>query len=287
MQRHRTKRDIFIDTLLLAAGVVCADIGLVAFLLPNGFLDGGVTGISMFLAEITGLKLSLFLIAVNIPFIAIGWKHLGKSHALKGIFTIAALAAVLFITKMPEITNDKLLVACFGGFFLGIGIGLVLRGGGVLDGTELLALILSKKTALSVGNIILIFNIILFSVVAVTLGLERAMYSALTYLVASKSIDLVLHGIEEYVAVIVISACNPEIKGVLIKEMGVGLTSYLGKTGLSGKEQEILYCVVSRFDLPLVREAVLGIDEKAFLVTHNISDSSGGLIRSRMRRFTH
>ncbi|HNW82107.1 MAG TPA: YitT family protein [bacterium] len=286
MNKYRAKSDILIDIFFLTVGVICADIGLAAFLLPNGFLDGGVTGISMFLAEMTGLRLSFFLVVVNIPFLAVGWKHLGKSHVLRGVFTIAALAVVLYLIKVPEITDDKLLVACFGGFFLGTGIGLVLRGGGVLDGTELMALIISRKTSVSVGSIILGFNIILFSVVAATLGLERAMYSALTYLVASKSIDLVLHGIEEYAAVIIISPCNPEIKSVLIKEMGIGLTSYLGKTGLSGKEQEILYCVVSRFDLPTVREAVLGIDEKAFLVTHAISDSSGGLIRSRLRRFS-
>ena len=197
---------IFSDAFGIALAVFCAAIGLESFLIPNGFLDGGVTGMSMLLSEVTKIPLAVFIIIINLPFIAIGFRTLNKVSIIKSVLTISLLSLSLVIFKFPIITDDKILSAVFGGALLGAGIGFAVRSGSVLDGTEIASLILSKKMGLTVGSIIFIFNVFLFSVDGIVLGIERAMYSILTYVVASKSIDFILNGIEEYTAVTIISS---------------------------------------------------------------------------------
>ena len=269
----------FVDVLIIGCGIISAALGLEGFLLPNHFLDGGVTGIAMFISELTGISLSFFLILVNIPFIIIGWKNISKQLIFKGIATIASLAIFIYLVEMPVITNDKLLSAVFGGFFLGSAIGLVIRRGSVLDGTEIMALLLSKKTIFTIGDIILIFNIVFFVLVGLSLGIERAMYSILTYIVASKSVDLVIHGFEEFTAVTIISAKSEEIRNVILNDLGRGVTVYKGKRGMTDEDQDILYCVVTRLEIPKIKKIISQEDDKAFIVMHKIDDTVGGLIK--------
>ena len=265
---------------LIVLGIFSAGLGLRGFLIPNHFIDGGVTGTSMFLSAVLELPLSVLLLLINTPFVIIGWKLIGKKFSIRSAIAIAGLAIVVFSVPYPEVTHDKLLAAVFGGFFLGAGIGLAIRGGAVLDGTEVVALLASKNSALSVGDFIFIFNIILFSVAAFFLGIEPALYSMLTYFSASKTIDFIIHGIEEYNGVMIISDESRKIKTELVEELGRGVTAFKGSGGSHGQAKEILYCVVTRFEIPKIMDAVKLIDENAFVVVTNISDTSGGVVRS-------
>jgi len=259
--------------------------GLKGFLLSSRFIDGGVTGISMLLADVAGLPLSLWLIIINLPFIALGYRQVGKKFAIKSALAIAGLAVCLVVVKYPDVTSDKLLTAVFGGFFIGAGIGLAIRGGAVLDGTEIAALLISKNSSLlKVGDVILILNIFIFLAAAYFLTVESALYSILTYVAASKTIDFILHGIEEYTAITIISPKHEEIKEAILNELQRGVTIFkgyggMGRKGLNVAEQEILYCVVTRLEIGSLKNAVKEIDPTAFMTTHSLSDVDGGLIK--------
>ena len=266
---------------LIVLGIFSAGLGLRGFLIPNHFIDGGVTGTSMFVSQVSGIPLSVLILLINTPFVIVGWKLIGRKFSIRSAIAIAGLAVVVFSVPYPEITHDKLLAAVFGGFFLGTGIGLAIRGGAVLDGTEVVALLASRNTALSVGDFIFIFNIVLFSVAAFFLGIESALYSMLTYFSASKTIDFIIHGIEEYNGVMIISDESRTIKKEIVEELGRGVTVFKGSGGRSDeRSKEILYCVVTRFEIPKIMDAVQSIDENAFVVVTNISDTSGGVVRS-------
>jgi uncharacterized membrane-anchored protein YitT (DUF2179 family) len=273
------------NILLIVLGILSAGMGLKGFLLSSHFIDGGVTGISMLLAEVVGLPLSVWLLIINLPFIALGYHQIGKKFAVKSALAIAGLAICLFVIPYPDVTPDKLLTAVFGGFFIGAGIGLAIRGGAVLDGTEVAALIVSRSShLLKVGDVILILNIFIFLTAAFFLGVESALYSILTYVAASKTIDFLLHGIEEYTAITIISAKNEEIKNAIISGLRRGVTVYKGQggwssTGVSSSEQEILYCVVTRLEIGNIKTVVKEIDPTAFITTHSLSDVEGGLIK--------
>ncbi|HEX8545542.1 MAG TPA: YitT family protein [Cytophagaceae bacterium] len=269
---------------MLIAGIACATIGIKGFLVPNSFIDGGVTGVSMLIAHQTALSLPLVLILINIPFILFGFNMFSRTFAIKSGITIAALALVLSFVEMPGITQDKLLCAVFGGVFLGAGIGFSFRGGGVLDGTEILAVILSKKTGITVGDIILMVNITIFLVGAFSLGIETAMYSMLTYFAASKTVDFLIHGIEEFIGINIISSKSSEVKDCLVKEKGWGVTVYKGKRGLTEIDQEILFCTVTRMEIPKLKDAINKIDPAAFVVMYNIHDTSGGMIKRKYKK---
>src|ERR687894_229300 len=190
---------------LIVLGVLSAALGLKGFLLPSRFIDGGVTGVSMLVAELSGVPLAALIVVFNIPFLVFGYRQVGRAFALKSVAAIFGLAACLAFVKFPVVTDDKLLTAVFGGFFIGAGIGLAIRGGGVLDGTEVAALVLSKRLGTQVGDIILVLNVLIFAVAAAFLGVEPALYSMLTYFAASKTIDFILHGIEEFNGVTIVS----------------------------------------------------------------------------------
>ena len=270
------------STLFILIGILSAGLGLKGFLLPSHFIDGGVTGVSMLVSALAGVSLPLLIVLINAPFVVLGYLQIGRGFALKSALAIGGLALALTFIPYPVATTDKLLAAVFGGFFLGAGIGLSIRAGGVLDGTEVMALILSKKIGTTVGDVILVFNIFIFSVAGIFLGLELALYSILTYFAASKTIDFLLHGIEEYNGITIVSDRNEEIKTLILKELGRGVTVYKGVGGLTGIEHDILFCVVTRLEIPRIKTAVKKIDEHAFIAVHRISDASGGVMKRQV-----
>jgi uncharacterized membrane-anchored protein YitT (DUF2179 family) len=252
------------------------------FLLPSHFIDGGVTGVSMLVSALSGASLPLLILLINAPFIIVGYRHIGRVFALKSALAIVGLALCIAFLPYPVATQDKLLAAIFGGFFLGAGVGLSIRAGGVLDGTEVMALLLSKKMGTTVGDIILLLNIIIFSVAAIFLGLEPALYSIITYFSASKTIDFLIHGIEEYNGITIVSAKSEEIRTAILNDLGRGVTVYKGMGGLKGEEQNILFCVVTRLEIPKIKSAVKEIDEAAFIAIHRITDARGGVMKKQV-----
>lgn len=280
-----TARHYASDLFLATAGVVVAGLGLKSFLLPNGFIDGGVTGISLLTSGITGMSLSILIVVINIPFMLLAYKFIGRRFAIKSMLAIAGLAIAVHSLPYPLITTDKLLIATFGGFFLGAGIGLAIRGGAVLDGTEVLAIVLSRRSSLSVGDVILVFNLIIFSVAAYLLSFETAMYAVLTYLAAAKTVDFVIEGLEEFVSVTIISPHNEEIRHFIKSELGVGVTIFTGNQGYGKRgevqHQEILYTVITRLEISRLQQAIEKIDAHAFMVMGNVRGIRGGAIKKR------
>ena len=270
---------------LIVAGIFSAGFGLKGFLLSSHFIDGGVTGVSMLLAAVLKFPLSVLILLINIPFIALGLRQIGIKFAIKSTLAIAGLSLCLALVKFPDMTPDKLLTAVFGGFFIGAGIGLAIRGGAVLDGTEIAALLVSKKSnLLRVGDVILILNIFIFLSAAFVLGVESSLYSILTYAAASKTIDFIVHGIEEYTAVLIISSKGDAIKETIIDSLNRGVTVFKGGGGVGSRgagelDQPILYCVVTRLEIGKVKDVVRQIDPAAFITTHALSDVEGGLIK--------
>lgn len=268
--------------ILILAGIVSAGFGLKGFLIPSHFIDGGVTGISMLLASVFGWPLSILILVINLPFVGLGLHQIGGRFAVKSALAIAGLSFCLAFLEYPVVTSDRLLTAVFGGFFIGAGIGLAIRGGGVLDGTEIAALVISKGShLLRVGDVILFLNIFIFCSAAFFLGIEAALYSILTYLSASKTIDFVTQGIEEYTAVIIVSERSEEIRQRIVGVLNRGVTVYQGRGGLTGKEMDILYCVVTRLEIGRVKAVASEIDESAFIVIHPLADAFGGVVRKQ------
>lgn len=272
-----------INIVLILAGIFSAGMGLKGFLLSSRFIDGGVTGISMLLADVLGFPLSIWILVINLPFVAVGYRQIGRKFALKSALAIAGLSVCLTFVKYPDVTPDKLLTAVFGGFFIGAGIGLAIRGGAVLDGTEIAALLVSKSSHLmKVGDVILILNIFIFLAAAFFLGIESALYSILTYIAASKTIDFILHGIEEYTGITIVSSQSEGIRAAIVNDMGRGVTIYKGRGGFSDSEQDILYCVVTRLEIAKIRKIVDERDPSAFIVIQSISDAGGGVMKRRV-----
>lgn len=291
MIKRNTKASIVVkqkvrDLLLSGLGVVLAAIGLKGFLVPNGFTDGGVTGISLLTNHVTGIPVSVWLVLFNVPFILMGAKQMGKPFAMRTLIAVVALSTLIFFISIPVITHDKVLISVFGGFFLGAGIGLAMRGGCVLDGTEIVAVHFSRRSSFSVGDIILMINIFIFIWAAFILGVEAALYSILTYLAASKTVDFVVQGIEEYTGVTIISPKSKEIKEVITRKLGRGVTIYKGERGFGGnqyldKEIDIIFTVVTRLEVNRIKEEVYKIDRKAFMVMNLINETNGGIIKRR------
>ena len=274
------------DAIFISLGILSAGFGLRGFLLPNQFIDGGVVGISLLLSEVSGWSLSLLLIVINVPFILLGFKTVNIQFAIKTAMAITVLAAVVAILPYPQITHDKLLVSIFGGFFLGCGIGLAIRGGAVIDGTEILAIFLSRKFGQTIGDIILLINVLIFSAAAYLLGIETALYAMLTYLAASKTVDFIIEGIEEYTGVTIISVKHDEIRDFIRNQMGRGLTIYKGergggKTGNSNLQVDIIYTVVTRLEINRLQQEIEKLDPSAFIVTQSVKDTRGGMINKR------
>jgi uncharacterized membrane-anchored protein YitT (DUF2179 family) len=272
--------------ILTIVGIFLAGFGVEGFLLSSKFIDGGVTGISMLLAETTGLPLSVLILVINVPFLILGYRRLGLLFAIKGSLAIVGLSLCVAFVHYPDVTHDKLLTAVFGGFFIGVGIGLAIRSGAVLDGTDIAALLVSKKMQLlKVSDVILVMNVIIFSAAALFLGIESALYSILTYFSASKMIDFIINGIERYIGITVVSAKGDSIR-LMITDMGRGVTVYEGKRGY-GKDghindpRDIIFTVATRLEIPTIKAKILEIDPSAFIVQQSIDDTTGGLLKKK------
>ncbi len=276
------------DAALIGLGVFSAAFGLESFLIPNGFIDGGATGLALMVNRLTQVPLPLLLVGVNAPFVYLAYRYLGGGFALRTILGITALALVVATVHMPEVTKDKLLVAVFGGFFLGAGIGLAVRGGGVIDGTEVLGITISRKFRTSVGDVITMINVLIFGAAAWLLGVEVALYSMITYLAASRTMDFVIEGIEEYTGITIISSHHDEIRSMITEDLGRGLTVYRGKRGFGkqghSNDVDILYCVITRLEVSKLTEAVEKIDPNAFVVMSSVKDTTGGIVRRRRHK---
>jgi len=256
--------------------------GLKGFLLSSNFIDGGVTGISMLVAKTTGVPLAVLLPVINLPFVAVGYRHMGRAFAVRSVLGITGLAAVLATIPYPDVTSDLVLTAVFGGLFLGAGIGLAIRGGAVLDGTEIAALLISQRADVwKVGDIILAFNAVLFLTATSVLGVNAALYSILTYVSAARTLDFVIHGIDEYTAITVVSDASAAIREAITRDLGRGVTVYRGYGGLKGAEQHILYCVVTRLEIGKVKSIVREHDPRAFVVFHPLAGVEGGLVKTK------
>jgi uncharacterized membrane-anchored protein YitT (DUF2179 family) len=284
--RNRRWRAGAIDAFQITLGVLSAGFGLKGFLLHNGFIDGGVTGISLLVNHVSGWALPLLLVLLNIPFLLLGWRSIGPGFSIRSMISIALLALALIVIPYPVVTNDNVLVSVFGGFFLGAGIGLSIRGGAVLDGTEVLAIYLNRSSNLSVGDFILVFNICIFGVAAWLLSVETALYSILTYLAASKTIDFILEGIDEFTGVTIISVRSRQVSDMIQNKLGRGLTIYQGKRGFgkSGEQSnttDIIFTVVSRLELNRLKTEVDTIDRNAFMVMHAVKDAHGGMLKRK------
>jgi len=273
------------DFILIGAGIFSASFGFKGFLLTNNFIDGGATGISLLISATTTIPLPILLIAVNFPFIILGNKILGRGFAVKTTIAIIFLALCVAFVNFPNVTNDSLLVAIFGGFFLGAGIGLAVRGGAVIDGTEVLAIYLSKKFGTTLGDIIILINVFIFSAAAYLLSIEIALYSMITYLSASKTLDFIVEGIEEYIGVTIVSSHSEELRLMITTSLGRGVTIYSGKRGYKNngesKEVEIIYTVLTRLELNKLNVEIQKIDPNAFVVMNSVKDTKGGMIKKR------
>ena len=273
------------DYFLILLGVLSASFGLKGFLLSNNFIDGGATGVSLLITEISGIPLSILVFIVNIPFIILAYYVIGKTFAYKTILAILFLSIILAIVSFPVVTNDHLLVAVFGGFFLGAGIGFTIRGGAVIDGTEVLAIFLSRKFGLTIGDVIIVINVFIFSSAAYFLGIEKALYSMITYLAASKTLDFILDGLEEYIGVTIITTKYDVMKYMIIRTMGYGVTIYdqvsgYGSRGESHNSKSI-YTIVTRLEVSKLSMEIEKIDPTAFVVMHSVRDIKGGLVKKR------
>lgn len=274
------------DLMFIAIGVVMASIGLKGFLLPNNFLDGGAMGIALLAQILSNADLSLLIILVNLPFIIIGIHQVSWEFAIKSSIAILSLAFLVHIIEFPPVTSDKLLIAVFGGFFLGAGIGFSIRGGAVIDGTEVLAITVSRNFGFTVGDFIAIFNVLLFSFAAILVNIETAMYSMLTYFAASKTVDFLINGIEEYIGVMIISDYSEEIRHKIMYDLGRGLTVFMsdegfGESGTKKENKRILFCAITRLEVAKLLHEIAKIDSRAFIVQYPVKDAKGGMIKRR------
>jgi len=278
----------FFQIFQISIGVVLASIGLKAFLLPNGFLDGGVTGIAILMSQIFDVNISLILLVVSIPFLILAWNTLTKQIVLKSFLAIAALAVFIQFENFTAITEDKLLIAIFGGLFLGSGIGLAIKNGAVLDGSEILGIYINNRFGVSIGKVILLFNIILFSITALVISIEVSMYSILTFLVTAKVIDFMIEGFEDYVGLMIVSEKSLDIKKGLANTIGVGITSYQGGKSFGNRgvqtQSEIIHTVINRIDMRRTYNLIEEIDEKSFIIEFDVNSVKGGILKKYLSK---
>ncbi|WP_020595480.1 YitT family protein [Spirosoma panaciterrae] len=273
------------DSLFIIAGVLSAGLGIKGFLTSSHFIDGGVTGVSMLLATLFKVPLPIWLLLINLPFIGLGYRQFGRQFAFRSTLAIAGLSISLAVIPYPDVTPDLLLTAVFGGFFIGAGIGLTIRGGAVLDGTEIAALLISRGSpVLKVSDVILVLNVLIFGAAAFFLGVSPALYSMITYFAASKTVDFVIHGIEEYTALLIISKHHEAIRlRIIDKGWGVTILNGQGGYGKHGSHQHtdsVLYTVVTRLEISRLRSIALEIDPNAFIIQHSVDDVAGGKVKS-------
>lgn len=281
-------KQYFLEFIQIGLGIILASIGLKAFLLPNGFLDGGVTGIAILISQIFDLNISLILLIASLPFLLMAWQTLTKKIAIKSFLSITALAVFIHFENFNSITDDKLLIAIFGGLFLGSGIGLAIKNGAVLDGSEILGIFINNRFGASIGKVILFFNIILFSITALLISVEVSMYSILTFLVTAKIIDLMIEGFEDYVGLMIISDKADEIEVGLINDIGVGITIYKGAKGHGNRgakdQTKIIHTVINRIDINRTYKLIEKMDENPFIIEFDVNRVKGGILKKYLSK---
>ena len=273
------------SSMYMALGVISATIGLKAFLLSNNFLDGGAMGVSLLINILTDIDLSVLIIIINLPFIIIGYRQISWQFAIRSTISILVLSLLVHFVELPSITSDKLLIAIFGGVFLGAGIGFSIRGGSVIDGTEVMAIYVSRRGGITVGNFIALFNVALFIIAAFLINVETAMYSMLTYVAASKSVDFIINGIEEYIGITIVSPQNAEIRHMITDQLHRGVTVYRAAGGYQSAHEEnrkVLFCVVTRLEVTKLLTEIDKIDPTAFVVQHSIREIKGGVLKKHV-----
>lgn len=288
MSKHYKINHTILDTIYILLGIVFSAFAMKSFLVPNHFIDGGVTGLSLFGHEVFHWNLGLLLVLTNIPFILMGAYQISKGFAIKTAIAVIGLALVMHFVEFPLLTDDKLLVSMFGGFFLGLGIGLAMRGGCAIDGIEVLALYTLKKTSFTITEVILAMNVVLFLAAALHFNLETALYAMLTYYVAMRTIDYVIEGLEAYTGVTIISGKSEEVKQALVLRLGRGITVYKGERGFMkdsfdvSHDCDIVFTVITRLEVRKLRNVVHNIDPKAFVFTHTIKETAGGVLKRKV-----
>lgn len=290
-QRHQSDLIIWANVwnlknlLQIIIGAGMAVFAMKGFMIPNKFMDGGVTGISILLHEISHINISIFVVVFNLPFVYLGYKRIGKTFAVQTTIAIILLAIGLLFTDISPITTDPLLIAIFGGILIGTGVGLVIRSGGVIDGAEVIAVFTKRRTGFSNSEIIMLFNTFIFAGAAFHFGLETAMYSLITYYSATRATDYVVDGIEQYTSIHIISAQHDKVKDFLVNEMGKGITVYKGERGyLPGSfdiknDCEIIVAIVTRLEINQIQESITEIDPKAFIYIQSVKEAAGGLLK--------
>ena len=275
------------NLLHILAGTGLAVLAMKGFMIPNRFLDGGMTGIAILLHEIFHINISILVIALNAVFIYLGYRKIGKTFAVQTTIAILILSAGLLFIDIHPITKDKLLIAIFGGILMGTGVGLVIRGGGVIDGAEVIAVFTRRKVGFSNSEIIMLINCIIFAVAALEFGIETAMYSIITYFTATRATNYVVDGIEEFTAMNIVSSQQDEVKNFLVNELGKGITVYKGERGyLPGSfdvktETEIIVTIVTRLEIKQIQDTLLIIDPKAFVYIQSIKEATGGILKTK------
>ncbi|MCM3790445.1 YitT family protein [Domibacillus indicus] len=284
-QRQHQKagpRRLLKRTLFIFIGAILMAIGIEIFLVPNSIMDGGIVGISIILSSITGVKIGLFLFLLNIPFFFLGYKQIGKTFALSTIFGITVLAIFsTFLHPVAAFTSDILLASVFGGIALGAGVGTVIRYGGSLDGTEILAILINKRLPFSVGEIVMFFNVFIFLWGGFVFGWDRAMYSVLAYFVAFKTIDVVIQGLDESKSAWIISDQYKEIGEAIIARLGRGVTYLDGEGAYTGEDKKVIFCVITRLEEAKLKSIVEDLDEGAFLAVADIAEVRGGRFKKK------
>jgi len=279
-------KDSLSEIVQIGFAIFLASIGLKMFLLPNGFLDGGATGIAILISRVFDLDISLILPVISIPFFIIGYLTIDKKILFKSLISICCLALVIHFENFEPITDDKLIIATFGGLFLGIGIGLAIRNGSVLDGAEILGIYLNHKFGFSIGAILLVFNVVIFGITALLLTPEIAMYSILTYIITGKAVDFTIEGFENYVGIMVVSTESQLLQQTFLDNIGHGMTVYHGVKGYGNRgvtqNSEIIHLIVNRIDLRRLHKMIDAIDEKAFITEFDVNNVKGGKLRRHL-----
>lgn len=276
------KKQVAQRILLITIGAVLMAVGLEIFLVPNKVIDGGVVGISIILSHLTGWKLGAFIFILNLPFFFIGYKQIGKTFALSTLYGITILSiGTTLLHPVPGLTEDVLLATVFGGMILGIGVGIVIRYGGSLDGTEILAILINNKTPFSVGEIIMFFNLFILGSAGFVFGWDRAMYSLIAYFIAFKTIDIVIEGVEQSKSAWIISDKHKEIGETILARLGRGVTYFKGEGAYTGDEKKVIFCVITRLEEAKLKSIVEEIDPAAFLAVADIAEVRGGRFKKR------
>ncbi|MGG1662068.1 YitT family protein [Brevibacillus sp. NRS-1366] len=275
--RNIVKRGLFITI-----GAIIMAYGLEAVLIPNNIIDGGVTGLSMILSHVTAINLSLFLVILNLPFFFLGYKQIGKTFAISMLYGIIALSvATSFMHDIKPIVDNELLAIAFGGLILGLGVGLTIRNGGVLDGTETLAILVEKRLPFSVGEIIMFVNVIIFAIAAFVFSLENALFSMLTYYVAFRTIDVVVKGLDDMKSVYIISDNTTEIADAITERLGRGVTFLHGEGSYSGEDKRVILCVFTRLEETKLKDIIRELDPQAFIIATDVSSVHGGRFKKK------